>query len=87
MSDLSALERSFGLMPATLMPLAEEPALYEAPPVSTDVQPHEVRFRRLRGPQEIGRILHLRDEIRLPTAARGDASFTTREKKETSRGS
>lgn len=83
MSDLSTLDQSFALMPATLVPpLADDAPLYQIPS-STDVQPHEVGFRRLRGPHEIARILHLRDEIRLPTTARGDASFTTREKKET----
>lgn len=83
MSDLSVLEQSFGLPPATMMPLLEEPPLYAAPPVSADVQPHEVNFRRLRGAHEIARILHLRDEIQLPASAVGDSAFATREKKET----
>ena len=82
MSDLSSLEQSFGLLPATMVPPLADDALDAALP-STDLQPHEIRFRRLRGPQEISRVLHLREEIRLPNAARGDASFTTREKKET----
>lgn len=82
MSDLSMLEQSFGLLPATMVPpLAEEFAL--EPPVSNDVQPHEVSFRRLRGAREISRIVHLRNEIALSSAARADASFGTREKKET----
>jgi hypothetical protein len=86
MSDLSIAEQSFGLLPATMVPpLSEEMALYQDVPVSTDLQPYEVGFRRLRGPREIGRILHLRDEIQL-TTARGDASFETREKKETKSG-
>lgn len=82
MSDLSSLEQSFGLLPATMVPPLADDALDETSP-STDLQPHEIRFRRLRGAQEISRVLHLREEIRLPNAARGDASFTTREKKET----
>lgn len=82
MSDLSSLEQSFGLLPATMVPPLADDALDETPP-STDLQPHEIRFRRLRGPQEISRVLHLREEIRLPSSARGDASFATREKKET----
>jgi hypothetical protein len=88
MSDLSVLEQSFGLAPAILSPLPGEPdALerhhFEPPPLSADVQPHEVNFRRLRSPQEIARILHLRNEIQLPAAALRDASFAAREKKET----
>ncbi|HZY16124.1 MAG TPA: hypothetical protein VFE74_05815 [Ramlibacter sp.] len=88
MSDLSVLQQSFGLAPATLAPLLGPPQAYErhhfeAPPLSPDVQPHEVDFRRLRGPQEVARILHLRTEIHLPAAALGDASFAAREKKET----
>lgn len=82
MSDLSTLDQSFALMPASVMPPMGEPqALYQPP--SNDVQPHEVTFRQLRGPQEIARVLHLRDEIALSSAVRGDAAFTTREKKET----
>jgi hypothetical protein len=77
MSDFSSLEQSFGLMPAGFT-LAEE-----ANTVSNDVQPHEVTFRHLRGPAEIARILHLRQEIQLPASALADAGFATREKKET----
>jgi hypothetical protein len=83
MSDFSPQEQSFALMPAMpvdMMPLLDAPPL--PLPASTDIQPHEVTFRQLRG-HEIGRILHLREEIRLPTAARSDGSFATREKKET----
>ena len=83
MSDFSPQEQSFALMPA--MPV-DMMRLLDAPPVlqpaSTDVQPHEITFRQLRA-HETGRILHLRQEIRLPTAARSDGSFATREKKET----
>ncbi|MCG2593474.1 hypothetical protein LZ009_11870 [Ramlibacter sp. XY19] len=84
MSDFSPQEQSFALMPAMpvdMMPLLDAPPVLELP-ASTDVQPHEVTFRQLRG-HEIGRILHLREEIRLPAAARSDGSFATREKKET----
>lgn len=83
MSDFSAHEQSFALMPA--MPV-DVLRLLDAPPLelpaATDVQPHEVTFRQLRA-HEIGHILHLREEIRLPAAARSDGSFATREKKET----
>ena len=78
MSDFSALERSFGLMPAGFANLVDEP-----PPVSDDVQPHEVNFRHLRGAAEISRIVHLRQEIQLPASALADTGFATREKKET----
>jgi hypothetical protein len=84
MSDLSLHEQSFALMPALpvdMMRLLDAPPLLELP-ACTDVQPHEITFRQLRA-HEIGRILHLREEIRLPTAARSDGSFATREKKET----
>lgn len=77
MSDLSALEHSFAL-PAATMP----PPMGEPPPLSTDIQPDEVGFRRLRGAHEIGRILHLRSEIQLPASALGDSGFALREKKE-----
>lgn len=78
MSDLSGLDQSFALSPAAaLLPMGEPPA------ASTDIQPDEVGFRRLRGPHEIGRIMHLRNEIQLPTSALNDASFAMREKKET----
>jgi hypothetical protein len=86
MSDLSALDQSFGLMPASMVPFADgAPALADRPPASTDVQPHEVSFRRLRGPREIARVLHLRQQIALPASAVTDAGFAVREKKETSR--
>lgn len=84
MSDLSMMEQSFALLPATMVPpLAEDVTLYQEEPISTNVQPHEVSFRQLRGAREIARIVHLRDEIALSCAARADASFGTREKKET----
>lgn len=82
MSDLSLLDQSFALPSAAYLPppFDEVPVL---PPASTDVQADEVNFRHLRTPTEISRVLHLRDEIRLPAAARADAAFATREKKET----
>lgn len=80
MSDLSPMEQSFGLPSVTAL----VPPMYEPPPASTDVQPHEVGFRRLSGPREIARILHLRNEIQLPASALGDTGFALREKKETS---
>jgi hypothetical protein len=74
MSDLSPLEQSFALPSVTPMGAP--------PPVSTDVQPHEVGFRRLNGPREIAGILHLRNEIQACASALGDPSFAAREKKE-----
>jgi hypothetical protein len=82
MSDLSSLDQSFALPSAGYLPPPFD-AVPVLPEVSTDVQAHEVNFRHLRTASEISRVLHLRDEIRLPTAARGDATFRTREKKET----
>lgn len=79
MSDLSGLDQSFALSSATVPP----PPMGEPPVASTDIQPNEVGFRRLRGQHEIGRILHLRNEIQLPTSALNDAGFAMREKKET----
>lgn len=82
MSDFSGLEQSFAL-PAMPSALSQFDDLAAYAPPSTDVQPHEVSFRRLRGAQEIARILHLRQEIQLPSSAVADASFALREKKET----
>lgn len=79
MSDFSGLEQSFALPGVSSLAVLED----LEPPVSTDVQPHEVSFRRLKGPQEIARILHLREEIRLSASTLADAGFRTREKKET----
>lgn len=76
MSDFSALEQSFALPSAVLPPIVDAP-------LSTDIQPYEVGFRRLRGPREIGRVRHLRNQIRLPASAVNDSEFTAREKKET----
>lgn len=84
MSDFSGLEQSFAL--SALSPAAApfDFAEYLPPPQPVEVRPHEVSFRRLRGAQEIARILHLRDEIRLPAAVQADPGFAMREKKETS---
>jgi hypothetical protein len=82
MSDFSGLEQSFALSSAAPLALLDDDD-YAAPPISDDVQPHEVSFLRLRGAHEIARILHLRNEIALPAAALADASFAAREKKET----
>ena len=82
MSDFSGLEQSFAL-PAMSSALSQFDDLAAYAPPSMDVQPHEVSFRRLRGAQEIARILHLRQEIQLPSSAVADASFALREKKET----
>jgi hypothetical protein len=88
MSDLSSLDRTFGL-PGVELPSGLPEALrgpgadFELPLASCQVQPHEVSFRQLRGPREIARIVHLREEITLSAAALADASFATREKKET----
>ena len=80
MSDFSGLEQSFALPALSGMSQLDELSAY-APP-TTDVQPHEVSFRRLRGAHEIASVLHLRKEIELPAAVLADASFRTREKKE-----
>jgi len=85
MSDFSGLEQSFALPALSSAALLDDLSAY-APP-STEVQPHEVNFRRLRGAHEIARILHLRNEIALPASALADAGFQTREKKETRRAS
>jgi hypothetical protein len=79
MSDLSPMDQSFGLssVSSTMVPM-----LYDVAPVTGDVQPHEVGFRRLQGPREIAGVLHLRNEIQLPASALGDSSFAAREKKE-----
>jgi hypothetical protein len=84
MSDLSTLDQSFSL-PSTIgmMPMLADPSSLYGAPLSNDVQPHEVSFRQLRGAGEIGRIVHLRNEIALSSAVRSDAGFGTREKKET----
>jgi hypothetical protein len=80
MSDFSSLEQSFALPALGSASQLDDLSAYVPP--TTDVQPHEVNFRRLRGAQEIARIVHLRQEIQLPTAAMADAGFALREKKE-----
>ena len=78
MSDFSRLEQSF-VIPAMPVPELEEFQL-----LPTELQPHEVSFRRLRGSREIARVQHLRKQIALPPSALGDSGFAAREKKETS---
>lgn len=79
MSDFSGLEQSF-VLPAMPVPAVDD----FVPALPTELQPHEVSFRRLRGTREIARVQHLRKQISLPAAALGDAGFASREKKETS---
>ncbi|NNU43059.1 hypothetical protein [Ramlibacter montanisoli] len=81
MSDFSGLEQSFALAAMPPMALFDDLS-YEPPPAKTELQPREVGFLRLRGAHEIARILHLRDEIRLPAAVQADAGFAAREKKD-----
>jgi hypothetical protein len=85
MNNVSGLDRGFGLSAAMLMPpmLLDDLPPSVTQPVALDLQPHELGFRRLRGPREISRIVHLREEIRLSSAVLADASFALREKKET----
>lgn len=52
-----------------------------------ELEPREVRFRRLRTEIELRRIEHLRAEIHLPASAVADPDFRTREKKEMRKGS
>lgn len=90
MSDFSGLEQSFALsaMPTLQEPLA--PLLVPAPAArvrSENVPLEEIDFRPLRAADEIAAIQKLRGEIRLPGAAKADAGFVAREKKETGRGS
>jgi hypothetical protein len=77
MSEVSGLQHSAAMLPVGMMSMMGEP-----PPASTEIQPDEVRFRRLRGAHEIHHIQHLRDQIALPAAALADAGFALREKKE-----
>ena len=44
-------------------------------------------FHELHTPEQFAQVSHLRTEIQLPEAVRGDPGFAAREKKETSRGS
>lgn len=43
----------------------------------------ELRFCHLQEPREIARVLHLRQEIHLPSTTVSDPGFAAREKKET----
>jgi hypothetical protein len=81
MSDFSGLEQSFALPAMPVLPPFDD--IGDEPPVTTDVQPHEVNFRQLRGSREISQVLHLRAQIQLPASALTDSGFALREKKET----
>jgi hypothetical protein len=56
-------------------------------PGRQDVPVHELVFCHLQAPDEIARVSHLREEIRLPTSVLADPSFDAREKKEMSTAS
>jgi hypothetical protein len=81
MSEIGVQYSSTRMSAAVMMPLLDQP-----PSAATDVQPHEVQFRQLQGQREIAPIIHLRDEIKLPASALGDAGFAAREKKEMKSG-
>lgn len=78
MNEMSRVQHPPAVLPAGLMSMMAQPPHA----VATDLQPHELGFRCLRG-HEIERIRHLRNQIPLPTAAVSDAGFAMREKKET----
>jgi hypothetical protein len=82
MSDFSGLEQNFALPSQPAMQLADDYASYRTPQ-PTELQAHEVSFTQLSGARAIARILHLRQQIALPTSAVDDPGFATREKKET----
>ncbi len=50
---------------------------------SDEPQVDEIRLRHLKTPLEISQVMHLREELNLPTAIRDDPAFADREKKET----
>jgi len=79
MSDFSATEQWFALPSQAGAALAEEAIAAPA----TEIQPHEVNFRRLRGAREIALVAPLRQQIALPAATLEDPGFALREKKET----
>jgi hypothetical protein len=87
MSDLSPMEQSFALGPAT-----QETGLPMRVPVPEtaprlEVSPHEVQLRALTTPREVASIQHLRRQIQLPAGVLASPGFATLEKKETKRGS
>jgi hypothetical protein len=51
-----------------------------------EVPIHELTFAHLRTTDEVGRIVHLRQQLQLPAATLADPAFHTREKKETKLG-
>jgi hypothetical protein len=86
MSDFSGMEQNFALASQPAMRIAEDYTRYEAPP-PTELQADEVSFTQLSGTRAIARVMHLRQQIALPSAAVADPGFGTREKKETTLGS
>ena len=82
MSDFSATEQSFALPSQAGAALAEEATAAAA----TEIQPHELNFRRLRGAREIATVARLRQQLALSAAALADPGFALREKKETRQG-
>ena len=80
MDHLQSVEQTLASVPAYL-PLAENRPT--GTPSFNDAALDELRFRQLRTPSEVSRVLHLRQELRLPETALNDAGFAAREKKET----
>ena len=57
-----------------------------APATPHDIEqldPLELRFCHLQSPRDVARVMHLRQEIHLPTSTLADPGFASREKKET----
>lgn len=85
MSDMSVAARAAHRVPdAPPRPTAQRPPAAVA---LRDIAIDELEIRPLRHPEEIARVLHLRQEIHLPSAALADPAFASREKKETSTAS
>ena len=71
---------------ATLAHAQYAPGSAGTPPARPHV-PHSARglaFHELHTPEQFAQVSHLRSEIQLPEAVRGDPGFATREKKEMS---
>lgn len=81
MSSMSVAARAAVRVPDA-PPAPRPPAV--APAAPRDIAIDELEIRHLRQPDEIARVLHLRQEIHLPSAALADPEFASREKKETS---
>jgi len=85
MSSMSVAVRTAVRVPDAPPALSSRPP---APiPAPRDIAIDELEIRPLRQPDEIARVLHLRQEIHLPSAALADPEFASREKKETSTAS